>query len=322
MGTYKEIFGKYVKNLSSDPAIGVSEGQIWYNTTTGTFKSTLNVTAWASGGDLNSARTNGCSGGLQTAALYAGGGSPGAVTELYNGTAWTTSPATMNTARFNMRGAGTQTSYIMTGGDPDNEAESFNGSAWSSETVYPASVSLIGACGTDAASVFFGGGTPITSTTYWNGSAWSAQGGTNQGGAANNGPLGGGQTDAVFLSGTSLGSPAVIGRTQKWNGTSWSTSGTASTSGDGRSNMGIASTLCVAAGGRTSPTGYSTASEVYNGTSWSTTASLASPKAAGGGAGSGTAGLAFGGNSSGSPDVTAKTEELTTAAVARTLTSS
>jgi hypothetical protein len=42
MTTYKEIFGKYVKNYSSDPTAD-AEGQVWYNTTSGTFKSVLSV---------------------------------------------------------------------------------------------------------------------------------------------------------------------------------------------------------------------------------------------------------------------------------------
>jgi hypothetical protein len=42
MTTYKEIFGKYVKNYSSDPTAD-AEGQVWYNTTSGTFKSVVGV---------------------------------------------------------------------------------------------------------------------------------------------------------------------------------------------------------------------------------------------------------------------------------------
>jgi hypothetical protein len=45
MTTYKEIFGKYVKNYSSDPTAD-AEGQVWYNTTSGTFKSVLGLAAW------------------------------------------------------------------------------------------------------------------------------------------------------------------------------------------------------------------------------------------------------------------------------------
>jgi hypothetical protein len=49
MTTYKEIFGKYIKNYSSDPTDDV-EGQVWYNSTTGVFKTNVNLGgAWASG---------------------------------------------------------------------------------------------------------------------------------------------------------------------------------------------------------------------------------------------------------------------------------
>jgi hypothetical protein len=46
MTTYKEIFGKYIKNYSSDPTDDV-EGQVWYNSTTGVFKSVLAVDSWS-----------------------------------------------------------------------------------------------------------------------------------------------------------------------------------------------------------------------------------------------------------------------------------
>ena len=305
MSTYKELFGKYVQSIASDPTTAVAEGQVWYNTTSNTFKSLLSAGAWSAGGNLGSARTNGCAGGLQNSALYAGGGSPGGATELYNGTAWTGSGA-MNTNRFGHRGAGTQTSYIMAGNDPSNVAESFNGSSWTTETTYPASVSQIGAAGTDAAAVFFAGGTPITATVYWNGSSWSDQSVANQGGAANNGPMGASQSDALFLSGTSLGSPALIGRTQIWNGSSWSTEGTASLQMDSRMNMSQSSTYAVSAGGR-SP--YSVVTELFDGSTWSTTTSLTTAQAAGGGAGSASSGLTFGGNYPGSPDVYNGTQE-------------
>ena len=51
MATYKEIFGKQVKFLSSDPA-NEAEGQIWYNSTSGTFKSVLVSEAWSSSGSI------------------------------------------------------------------------------------------------------------------------------------------------------------------------------------------------------------------------------------------------------------------------------
>jgi hypothetical protein len=69
MTTYKEIFGKYIKNYSSDPTDDV-EGQVWYNSTTGVFKTNVSLGAvWASGGNLSTARRGLAGAGTQTAGL-------------------------------------------------------------------------------------------------------------------------------------------------------------------------------------------------------------------------------------------------------------
>ena len=74
MTTYKEIFGKYVQNYSSDPTSTDTEGQIYYNTTSGTFKTVLgNFGAWASGGSLSTTRRTLGGTGIQTAGLAFGG---------------------------------------------------------------------------------------------------------------------------------------------------------------------------------------------------------------------------------------------------------
>ena len=76
MATYKEIYGKGIKNLSSDLSGDAHLGQIWYNTTSNTFKTLLSVAAWSSGTNLPQAinAIRGC--GTQTAALGFGGGTP------------------------------------------------------------------------------------------------------------------------------------------------------------------------------------------------------------------------------------------------------
>jgi hypothetical protein len=43
MSTLKELYGKTVKVLSTDPTDAGAEGQVWYNSTSGTFKTVLNV---------------------------------------------------------------------------------------------------------------------------------------------------------------------------------------------------------------------------------------------------------------------------------------
>ena len=89
MTTYKEIFGKYVKNYSSDPSSDI-EGQVWYNSTTGVFKTNVNLGgAWAAGGNLATARRALDGAGTQTAGLAFGGTiTPNtAATEEYSGAA-------------------------------------------------------------------------------------------------------------------------------------------------------------------------------------------------------------------------------------------
>ena len=46
MSTYKAIFGKTIKHLSSDPDNTTYEGQIWYNTTEGKFKTAVATAAF------------------------------------------------------------------------------------------------------------------------------------------------------------------------------------------------------------------------------------------------------------------------------------
>jgi hypothetical protein len=57
---------------------------------------------------------------LQTAALAFGGQLPPATgaTEEYDGSTWTTSPGSLNTARSGLAGCGTQTAALAFGGGP------------------------------------------------------------------------------------------------------------------------------------------------------------------------------------------------------------
>ena len=118
MTTYKEIFGKYVKNYSSDPSSD-AEGQVWYNTTSGTFKSVLAADAWSAGGNLATARYGLAGAGTQNAGLAVGGYLPPnlSCTEEYNGTSWSAGGA-LGTARYALAGAGTQAAGLAFGGYP------------------------------------------------------------------------------------------------------------------------------------------------------------------------------------------------------------
>ena len=58
MTTYKELHGTDIEVRSSDPSNPVT-GQLWYNTTTDQIKGARQFVgnAWASGGNLNTARS-------------------------------------------------------------------------------------------------------------------------------------------------------------------------------------------------------------------------------------------------------------------------
>ena len=57
MSTYRQLKGYSVKSVSSDPS-NIKEGQIWYNSSTKAIKVVPAITAWASGGNLNTGRLN------------------------------------------------------------------------------------------------------------------------------------------------------------------------------------------------------------------------------------------------------------------------
>ena len=117
MTTYKEIFGKPIKVVSSDPTDAGAEGQIWYNSTLGSFRSVVAVGSWAAGGTLNTARdtySGGSRNGTQNAFRTFSGytSSNVANNETYNGTSFT-EEADVNTARRGGGGAGTNDAALF-----------------------------------------------------------------------------------------------------------------------------------------------------------------------------------------------------------------
>jgi hypothetical protein len=174
MATYKEKVGTSVVNYAGN-YLGAVEGELWYDSTNKDFKyQYLNVStsgSWRTGANLNTARNNLMGAGTQTAALKFGGRSPNTgATEAYNGTTWTTLPASMNNARSQGGGSGVQTSALAYAGEtPDNTrnlTESWNNTAWSN--VATLSVPRNGASGnagvSNTSALCFGGGGPSSKT--------------------------------------------------------------------------------------------------------------------------------------------------------------
>jgi hypothetical protein len=94
MAEYINIRGQSIEVVASDPA-NPTVGQIWYNSTSNTLKGggVTTAGAWATGNNMNTARSFLAGAGTQTAGLGFGGYTTTAdsgATEEYDGTSWTT----------------------------------------------------------------------------------------------------------------------------------------------------------------------------------------------------------------------------------------
>ena len=138
MTTYSDIRGYRVKYLASDPTLNTStEGQVWYNSTSGTLKSLVQIKAWSAGGNMGTARKSLGGAGTQTAALGFGGNTTVSVnnTEEYSGYTWA-SGGNLTTARQYLAGCGTQTLALAIATNPLATAtEEFTGAFLSTKTL-------------------------------------------------------------------------------------------------------------------------------------------------------------------------------------------
>ena len=162
MTDYKTLHGKKIKYLASDPPGPAGEGQVWYNSTATEFKSSVKVSAWAAGGNLNTARRQTTAVGTQTASLCINGFTDAtvAICEEYDGSSWTESGDTSNAKRLH-GSAGTQTAALSFGGAPAITASNiWDGSSWSSTPAMATGVGFHGGCGTTVAALQCGGGPP------------------------------------------------------------------------------------------------------------------------------------------------------------------
>ena len=275
MPDYKGIQGTAVQNFSADPPAPVT-GQVWYNSTTGQFKyqDTIPTGAWATGGNLNTGRYSGSGAGIQTSALFFGGttddgGTNTGATESYNGTAWTSSPNSLGTARRFCAGAGTQTAALNASGFTTvnvGNNESWNGTSWTEVGDVNTARRVLGGVGaSNTAALVFGGFTTVVvnNTESWNGTSWTEVNDLN---TTRSYPGGAGtQTAALAFGGAT---PTITGATESWNGTSWTNSPASMNTARGDlQGCGATNTAALAFGGATATVIVSN-TESYNGTSW------------------------------------------------------
>jgi hypothetical protein len=324
MSEYKGIKGFSIQNLSADPA-DPNEGQVWYNSTSGSLKVTSVTTSgsWATGGNLNTARGYLAGAGTQTTGLAFGGASPSATgaTESYDGSAWTTLPATLAVGTTSHTGTGTQTAALSMGGNPpapgSNVTEEYNGTSWTPGGNLNTNRYALASCGIQTAALAFGGFTDGPgvqgATEEYDGTSWTSNP-TGLNTARNS--IGGCGTQTAGLAFNGYTGTANSNATEEYNGSTWTS---VNPGNSGRYGLGCSGsqTNAVAFGGFP----LTAATETYDGTSWTTSpVSMSTARATMGKAGQTTAlALAFGGST---PPYIANTEEWTGpgAVVTKTIT--
>ena len=192
--------------------------------------------SWTSSGTLNLGRQLNMTFGTQTAAVTIGGAktfSPDTTTntiETFNGSTWSTSPATLATARGQGFGIGAPTAGIVFGGKSPGPnlsiAEEFTSStntitagAWASAATMGSALYGRGGCGTVPAGLLCGGHpNPGQTTETFDGTSFSEVGDLGTGRRIF--ACFGTQTAAVAAGGNT--NPGRISTVEEWDGSSWS----------------------------------------------------------------------------------------------------
>jgi len=316
MATYDEIHGKRVETFSSDPTLDASyEGQVWFNSTSGTLKTLVATAAWAAGGNLNKARSQLASAGSQTANLAFGGGDnsfEANESEEYNGISWSEGN-NLNTGRALIGGLGIQTAAVGFGGRASPnfttttaKSEEYDGTSWSEGNDLNTARYAIGGAGILTAGLAFGGSPTATLTEEYNGTSWSEVNDLSTGRRTLTGV--GTQTAALAIGG--VASPGNTTAVEEFGGTSWTSGGAlpvATQSAAGSGTQTAALNYFGSAPGRVVTT------LGYDGTSWSTrpNGTTARNALAGSPGGTSKSALASGGETT--PDYSNATEEFTQA---------
>jgi len=327
MADSKTFSGFPVQNLSSD---STSVGQIYYNTSSGSFKAVKDGGAplgtWASGGALNTTRYEMTGLGIQTAALGVGGTEPPGTrttkNEEYNGTAWT-EKADLNSGRTAMGASqrGTITAGLVFGGATSGGevalSESWNGSSWTETNDLNTAAYRCAGAGTLTAALRIGGNIPpaTANTEKFDGTSWTE---VNDLSTARQTLAGGGTQSSAFAAGGTTPPGTVYGKTETFDGTSWTENSALNTARFSLGGNAADSTAAIVYGG-TPP--ITSKTEFWNGSSWTEVSDMGTARSDVGSAGaSSSSGLAFGGKE---PSASNKTEEWTAAAFeVKTLTTS
>ena len=320
MAEYKGIQGYSVQSLASDPSPTASVvGQLWYNSTSSSYKIAIAATGtWAAGNNRSTGVQGAFGAGSQTAAISMGGNLlPGVLSyncETYDGTSWT-EVNNILARRYNGSSAGNSPAALIFGGTNNLPApgtlsftESWDGTCWTEvNNLLNGSGHQAENIGTQTAALSVGGtiaGSTDTTVSY-NGTCWTELNDLT-GATGNTGGCGTSTAALIFGGGTT---PSYNG-TQTWNGTSWCTANNTLT---GRNSPGSAmqasNTTALMFGGSTPGTTDKT--EEYDGSSWSEVGDLSGPITQNCGFGIQTAALTTSCLNTGPPSITLATQVWT-----------
>ena len=312
----------------------ITEGQLYFNSTTNTFKETITDVAggtWASGGSLPAAKWIGNSAGTQTSNLFAGGATDAPATPNitatsyeYNGTSWTAG-GDMNESRIAGAGFGASNTaaVVAVGNEPTLSAktETYNGTAFTEVAdANQARGERVGGGGTSTAGVIFGGANPPSTmkgeTEIWDGSSWTETGDLNTA------RMQLGSSGIAYTASIAFGGYDTTGtaKTETFNGSTWTETGDLNTAREGLGGSGT-STAALAFSGLTPPGAKVGATENFDGSTWTELADLSTTRYLVGGSPSGTniSAIAAGGLVT---EAVTNTEEWTASLANKTITSS
>ena len=288
MATYRELVGKKIKKVTSDPSDSI-DGQMWYNSTTGAIRGLAINEGWSSAPNLGTGAYLAGSFGTQTAGVRICGtkhpATPVSNVEHYNGTGWS-EETNYPVAGQSISGAGTQTAGIAAGGSTPSmttAANSYDGTSWTSANSLPYAANNMASCGLTQSSVIYAVGRDGSS-----GNSGTNKSVTFDGTNFANGPNhvttrmfntvsgAGTGTAALIVGGFIDPSPNNMTNCEEYDGTSWSATG----------SLNVATGFASAWGTQTNAVtqntdSNSTGSEAYNGSTWSALPPTGAPSSGG-----------------------------------------
>ena len=288
MADYKAIKGHTIQTVAGDPGT-IADGLIWYDSVARKIQGSKTAAgAWASGGNLNSARRTpgGTGNGTQTAFSIISGTAPPSPNyptehEQYDGSSWTEA-ADVNTGRYECKcGAGTQAAALYAGGVTApgrvGNSEEWDSSSWAEGPDLNTNAAESASAGTQTAALGIAGSNYPTledAVESYNGTTWSEIADINNARYYVKGN--GTQTAALISGGIVFGSPDAthMDKTETWDGSSWTEGASLNVARAYDLAAFGTSTSAIHAGGDSGP-GNRALSEEWDGSSWTEVGDLA-----------------------------------------------